>query len=76
MHNPGGQNFIARARVPFDGSGIERYAPGEDAPGAEESPHFGVSGTTLYTTDYPQPNTESGARVIVRVRDAPFEPVE
>jgi hypothetical protein len=73
-HNTGGEYFIARAKVPFDGSGIEHYAP--DAPGAEESPHFGVTGTTLYLTDYPQPNGDPGAGVIMRVRNAPFEPVE
>jgi CHAT domain len=73
VHNPGSENFIVRTRVPFDGSGLERYAPGG---GAEESPHFAVTGTTLYTTNYPQPDGEPGSRVIVRVREAEFELAE
>ncbi len=73
VHNPGSENFIVRAQIPLDGPEIERYAPGG---GAEESPHFAVTGTTLYTTNYPQPDGEPGSRVIVRVRDAEFEPAE
>jgi hypothetical protein len=73
VHNPGSENFIVRAQIPLDGPEIERYAPGG---GAEESPHFAVTGTTVYTTNYPQPDGEPGSRVIVRVRDAEFEPAE
>jgi hypothetical protein len=73
VHNPGSENSIVRAQIPLDGPEIERYAPGG---GAEESPHFAVTGTTLYTTSYPQPDGEPGSRVIVRVPDAEFEPAE
>ena len=71
VHDQGGQFFIARAKLPLDGSEVEHYVAREGDRGSEESPHFGVTGDTLYYTDYPQPDGKPGSeKIIVRVPNA------
>jgi hypothetical protein len=73
VHAQDSRNFIARARFPLGSSPIEHYVTGEGG-GVVESPHFGVTAGTLYTTNYFQPEGEPGSRVIVRVPEPDFEP--
>jgi hypothetical protein len=70
-----GAFFIARARLPLDGSEIEHYVARKGDPGSEVSPPFGFTVDTLYYTNYPQPDGKPGSGVIVRVPNPTFEPV-
>ena len=74
VHGQGGQFFIARAKLPLEGSKIEHYSAHKGDEGVEDSPHFTVTrqGHDLYTTNYPQPDKKSGSKKIVRVEDPPF----
>jgi len=74
VHAQGSQTFIARARLPLEGSEIEHYVPRKGAAGAEDAPHFAVTGDTLFTTNYPQPDGKSGSRKITRVSNPKFDP--
>ncbi len=73
VHEQGGQFFIARAKLPLDGSEIEHYVARDGDDGSEVSPHFGYTGDTLYYTNYPRPDGGPGSNVIVQVPNAKFE---
>ncbi len=75
VHQQASQDFIARARLPLDGSRIEHYVQSKNDNGAEEAPHFGVTGNTLYITNYPKRNGGSGSRMVMQVRNPTFKPV-
>jgi hypothetical protein len=76
VHEQGGKDFIARAALPFDKSPIEHYVAGPEDVGADEAPHFGVTGGILYITNYPRPNGDPGSRMVLRVRNPVFERAE
>jgi hypothetical protein len=74
IHHQGSQDFIARARLPLSGSQIEHFVKRDDDNEFEEAPHFGVTGNTLYITNYPQSNGEPGSGTVMRVRNPEFKP--
>jgi hypothetical protein len=71
-----GSDFIARTRLPLGSSPIEHYVQSKNDSGAEEAPHFGVTGTTLYITNYPQRNGDPGTRLVMQVRNPVFKPAK
>jgi hypothetical protein len=76
VHGHDSRYFIARTRLPLGSSEIQHYSPSGDDQGAADKPHFAVTGDTLYTTNYPQPDGKGGSQKIVRITDPPFKRAE
>jgi hypothetical protein len=73
VHEMGLRDYIARAHLPLNRTRVENYVQEKGDRGSELAPHFGVSGDTLYITNYPPPGNDPAGRVIIRVRNPRFE---